>query len=175
MNVRSFERLVSAHGAPAAGLDAVTRHLRAMGLLPLGGRGTNAPNISPQGAAIILLVLAGVANPNSREQVAGFLSQFGRENEHSQQPNAALDLLTGILADTAQAATIDEVRVCRKTAEVTFAYEDGRSETFRELSEEHLRDEGAERSGFRVEGVLSQALLVRASIGLRQTADVSAH
>lgn len=175
MNVRSFERLVSAHGAPAAGLDALTRHLRAMGLLPLGGRGTNAPDITPQGAAIILLVLAGVPNPNSREQVEGFLAHFGREKEQVPQPNAALDLLAGILADTAQAATIDEVRVCRNTAEVTFAYQDGRTETYRSLSEERLRLEGAERSGFRVEGVLSQALLVRASVSLRQSADVSVH
>lgn len=167
MNVRDFERLLAVQGLHKASLDAVTRHLRAMKLLPLGGRGTNAPAITREGAALILLVYAGVGNPNSDQQVKRFLSEFGCKPGKPPEPNAARDFLTELLSDPASAAAVTEVRVSRDTADVAIHFEDGRREVYRALSEEQLGERGAERPPGELEYSLRQSLLVRAAAALR--------
>lgn len=167
MNVRDFERLLATHGLHRASLDAITRHLRAMKLLPVGGRGPNAPAITAEGAALVLLVVAGVSNPNSSDQVECFLSEFGCKPGEPLQPNAARDFLTYVVSDPANAASVKEIRVSRDTADVTVYFEDGRIETYRALSEEDLLTRGAERPGGELEYTLRQSLLIRAASALR--------
>src|SRR5438045_3744774 len=59
MRAREFESELSALSfwSPSE-IDQCTRQLRQAGLLPIGGRGLNAPDITPEHAALILIGLA---------------------------------------------------------------------------------------------------------------------
>lgn len=158
MNVRGFEKRLSPL-APAASLDAITRHLRRMGLLPIGGRGASAPDITAEGAALILLALAGVANPNSAEQTARFINALRRSADGGFDEG-------GVVAEVARALTnpdtifprLREIRVCRASGDAQFVYHDGEVEAFRHVAD--MDDATIDPGSFRVEGVLPQKLLM---------------
>lgn len=166
MNVRRFERFLTSHGAPAPSLDAITRHLRGMGLLPVGGRGANAPEITAEGAALVLLALAGVANPNSAEQTARFIKKFTGAESEGRAKEGLLAVLEQMLLDRRLAAQVAEIRVCRMSTDTTIVYHNGNSETFRDESRGSGDDGVSPAAAFRVEGVLPQTLLILASLAI---------
>src|SRR5258707_14088178 len=62
MRARSLElNLVNTEAVGAADIDGRNRALRALDLLPTGGGGPHAPNISPQNAASMFLGFGGAS------------------------------------------------------------------------------------------------------------------
>lgn len=161
MNVRDLERLLIERGAGAAKIDAVTRRLRAVGRLPRGGRGPNAPAISSKEAATILVALAGSQKGTEADARLDKL-EVVRSQSRARFGTPVLDAVARVLDDPSSTPGLDQVRVGRMTQHVEFTYDDGRKEEFLP-SRPRPRNER-----YYAEGIIPAALLRKISTELRQ-------
>lgn len=160
MNVRQFEKFIVQYGATAASLDMITRKLRSKDLLPVGGRGPNAPTIGPSEAAWILLVLAGCSIPAAADATANRVRTLKSEWKRPDGLNWNLhNVVRDLLVDRNALNDVKEIRVCRSAAAATIVYEDGREEHFVGSNLPYLAHPDLRGLDFRVEGVLSKQLL----------------
>ena len=122
--------------------------------LPLakGGRGTNAPRISPKEAAATLIAVAGSSKANEANSRLEKLEPL-----RSKSPGkVARTLLDAIISHLCFGSALDElleIRVARTKRRATFHFRDGRVEEFLPVKP----DERSDR--FYVEGVLPAPLL----------------
>lgn len=161
MRARELERLLVAHDAPASFLDTVTRVLRTEGKLPIGGRGINAPHISPDEAAWTLLGLAGTDVAAQAVHAIARLLELGLPpGERSRTGERRfVDAVQMLLHKPELAATVSEVRVGRSHALSQVLYRDGHVERFvlSGISPSKASTVGAMK--FRTEGILTGELL----------------
>lgn len=163
VRVRELERLLNERGAGAAKLDAVTRRLRQMGRLPTGGRGPNAPHIGPEGAAAILIALAGSAKGAEADLRLKKLAELAQVK--SGKARTLMDAVTQLLEHPEHLAELREVRVGRTTRHAVFVFNDGRTEEFRSETQKAVAS-----SRFYVEGVLTSQLLMAVAEALQPAA-----
>lgn len=160
MRIREFERnLVFSTAWGAAEIDQRTRRLRELGELPVGGRGLNAPEITPRHAAMILIALAAADSaPRTAQVVRDYPSLRSGEGAAGGQ---FLDALVEILSAPATAETVRDVRVCRSEASATITMING--------DQLHYRDpqvNGTANPGGYVEAVLTGELLHNIAVSL---------
>lgn len=130
MRAREFEKLLALLDPKpwtASEIDQRTRGLRDAGLLPVGGRGLNAPHITAQHAALILISLAATNSAvETVEAVPAYASMeaVGPDTLFSGQVMFA-DALGGILADRYGMMEILEVFICRTWPEAKIKYQRG--------------------------------------------------
>lgn len=120
--LRTLE-LVTFRGA--AELDIIGRELRKFQMLPKGGRGLNAPALSAQDVATVLIGMAGAANANAAAravldiaplQPAGGLRASFRATE------TFADALAFALAHGDAARMVETVRICQSTPAASIAW-----------------------------------------------------
>ncbi|PWG03487.1 hypothetical protein [Sphingosinicella humi] len=170
MNVRQFEKFLTQYGASAASLDMITRKLRSMELLPVGGRGPNAPTIGPAEAAWILLVLAGSSIPTAADATASRIRSLKSVKKHADGSDWFLHhAIRDLLGHRDTLATVKEVRVCRTTSAATIIYEDGREDHFVGSILPFLNNPDLRGLDFRVDGVLSKHLLLHSAQAIAPT------
>lgn len=109
VRIRELEEVLAELGVwSSSQIDQHARRLRGLGLLPIGGRGVNAPKATPKDAATLIVSLAATTAPSGAHrgpQVIGKLKlrkEAGRENV----PFLArrfLDAFTEVLSDVALA------------------------------------------------------------------------
>ncbi|PGH56520.1 hypothetical protein CRT60_16490 [Azospirillum palustre] len=146
-------------------LDHFGRALRAAGLLPLGGRGLAAPEITPQHVANMLIALAVAEKPgDAPNAVIGYAAMPVAECDAAADIDAVADTfgeaLLEILNPSAAGPEVLSVRICRswplaiiETKQGEYSYGYATNETAREAG---FQTWGA-REEFRYgAGVLSQ-------------------
>lgn len=160
MNVRDLERLLVNLGCEASTLDVITRLLRANDLLPVGGRGPNAPTIGAVEAARIVLAVAG------SEVAARSLSALESMAQLYCDNRDFVGTMQALLADPEAAATVKEVRISRNLPLAIIAYDTGEEERFTSLQV----DGGllSEHNRYRSEGVLPGLMLAEIAGGLEE-------
>lgn len=167
MRVRQLEFALQELGVPASALDVVTRQLRAQKMLPVGGRGLNAPKIGPDEAAWVLIGLAG---SDAAAQAAWALHKQlelrmvpGSAPRHSDEFVSVVQILLG---NPDWAGEVVELRVGRSHALSQIIYRDGHVERFVGPDAPHLAAGGGMR--FRTEGVIGGGMLHQIAIDLAE-------
>jgi hypothetical protein len=126
MRARGLElNLVSMGAVGAADIDGRNRSLRELNLLPTGGRGPHAPQITPEHSGYMLLGLASAVASDAGEaakRYAAFVEPKGGK---------LIDRLTQLLSDPDRANQIDEVRLCRTHPWVMIVTSEGKREIYR--------------------------------------------
>jgi hypothetical protein len=128
MRAREFERDLAALSFwTESEIDQCTRQLRAVGSLPTGGRGLNAPDITAEHAAIILIGLAAARRskdiPNAVETYGLMLPVA----EPFESANRLRDVLTLLLTSWEQLKSrfkINGLVVCTTWPEATLHFTD---------------------------------------------------
>jgi hypothetical protein len=126
MKARYFERCLAETylAATPATLDILMRELRRVGLVPVGGRGNNAPDISPRNVAAILIGrgCASVAS-GAGERVLQYCELV--QPAKADAPKL-IDALAEYLSDS-EDTELEEVRISRHHWRAEFVYRDGTS------------------------------------------------
>lgn len=152
MIVRDLERLLCAHGVGGAKLDAVTRKLRECGRLPKGGRGTNAPEIGSNEAAMILIAIAGAGKGIEAEARLAKLDRM-RTSSTKKLGKSLVECLASLLDHPAELEMVREVRISRTTSRASFRYVSEETDQFLPNNSKAREDR------FQVEGILPRELL----------------
>jgi len=147
-------------------MDGVTRELRASGRLPKGGRGTNAPRISPKEAATTLIAVAGSSKANEANSRLDKLEPL-RSSLPRKAPQTLIDSLTAFLGDEAAFERLLEVRIARTRRRASFHFRDGTVEEFLPAKPDGRRDR------FYVEGILPAALLQLVARAMDESGDIT--
>ena len=158
MNVRDLERLLTAFGVGAAKMDGTTRRLREIGRLPLGGRGTNAPEIAAENAAAVLVAVAGSGKAIEADNRLAKLE----ESAKAQSGETIVAAISRMLDHPAELETIAEVRVSRTSRSASVHHTDGRVDRYGDSRS------ASRPTKFRVEGVLPSSLLKTVSNDLKK-------
>jgi hypothetical protein len=171
MRARSLELFLVGHGAAgAADIDGRNRQLRELELLPTGGRGPHAPDISAKHAAYMLLGLgsSSVAAEagNTAKRYAAFVNHHDPKSD-----TTLLERLTELLSDPERANEVEEVRVCRTYPWVLIVAKNGDRTAYRPRKEKPTgkRDYMA---GGREEYVIGSFLLHQIAIDLASNQDL---
>lgn len=167
MRVRQLERLLTTLGASATALDIVTRQLREATRLPIGGRGANAPHITGDEAAWIIIALA--STETASQAVAGLSRQTELQLPREVEPRHSrsfVDTVQLILGSQEWAGNVVEIRVGRSHARSQVIYTNGDVENFVLPGMTAKQAEGVGTAAFRSEAVLSRGLLHQVAIEL---------
>jgi hypothetical protein len=152
VNARDFERLLQQQGGSSAKLDATTRRLRARGLLPSGGRGSNAPEIGPAEAAVILIAFAG--SLKGTEADARFEKlQVLRSAPGTTFACSLVEALASYLANPSRYPRLTKIRISKTHRYAAFEYKDGGQEEFLPARPKPIDDR------LQSEGILTATLL----------------
>jgi hypothetical protein len=106
MKVASVQTLLSLYRFTQRRVESIATELRAHGVLPKGGRGPYAPEISPHETAMFILAVAGAEKVADAVGAAQRLSVL---TDHNGQNLA--DTLAAILADPERAHKVLHIRV----------------------------------------------------------------
>lgn len=124
MRAREFESsLIGLSPWRPSEIDQRTRGLRDAGMLPVGGRGLNAPDIEPQHAAAILLSLA--ASDRAPDAVDAARTRLEMVPVEGKSPAATQNFATAlaaILSDPDYKLKVKRVVVCRTWPEASIEY-----------------------------------------------------
>src|SRR5689334_1814244 len=113
MRARQFEMLLASFGLwSSSEIDQRTRALREIGALPIGGRGLNAPDITAEHAAMILIALASTERAGDAREATQVYASMADE---SGRTFAAA--LTAALSDPLDKLHLERVTVCRTIPE----------------------------------------------------------
>ncbi len=141
MRARSLElNLVNTEAVGAADIDGRNRALRALDLLPTGGRGPHAPNISPEHAAYMLLGLGSASVAADAGRAAKRYASF--VNPAAPKAGTLLIYLTDLLSHPDAANKIEEVRMCRTHPWVMIVAADGQRVIYRPIRTGRESDDG---------------------------------
>lgn len=130
VNGRDLERIMRAMGATHSGVDTVSRKLRQVSRLPLGGRGFNAPRIGASEAAAFLATYAGADPASDAAAKIKELEKLSYVENGPRRHLPFLKALTAILESPAAADSVMEVRVGRNVERADIWFRDGRTERF---------------------------------------------
>lgn len=171
MKARVLERTLATMGAAPSALDLCTRELRRVGMLPIGGRGPNAPEIDFTGAASMLVGLACSSVASQAGDTAIFYASFvDPSNPYGETLLAAL---SKILGDQQTAHDVDEIRFCRSMPWVMFVNKDGTKKTFHPPGTNYPGDTNKyNRRGAREEYVIGSLLLHQIAIDFAQAKEI---
>lgn len=125
MHVKALERLVSSRGVNASKADTITRRLREMGHLPLGGRGANAPKIEAPEVAKFLIAVAGSPKANDASVRLEKLMALRGPNKRT-----LLDALEDILLNAESRRSVREIRIARTRTQAVIVTGDRTLEEF---------------------------------------------
>jgi len=150
MKVRDLERLCAANGVGATKADMVTRSLREVEELRVGGRGANAPDANPEDAAKLLIALTGSSTGKLAVDRLKVLSSL-RSNK--QKSATLLSRLTELLGGHEDLDRLVQCRIGRNIREAQFIFSDSKVEQFLLYSPKDYSER------LRVEGVIPGAFL----------------
>lgn len=123
MRARDLELLLpTLSGHTAADLDLRFRELRKMRMLPTGGRGRHAPDITAEHVATILIAVAG---STKAIEAARAVLDFAPLREVEGGGETFAEALTTILNDEDLAGVVGAVRLCRTLNFAEIEYENG--------------------------------------------------
>jgi hypothetical protein len=169
MRARSLElNLVNTEAVGAADIDGRNRALRALDLLPTGGRGPHAPNISPEHAAYMLLGLGSASVAADAGRAAKRYASF--VNPAAPKAGTLLIYLTDLLSHPDAANKIEEVRMCRTHPWVMIVAADGQRVIYRPPNEKHTGTKDY-MTGGREEYVIGAGLLHQIAIDIALNQD----
>jgi len=127
MRVREFERRLQALTPwNASEIDQRTRALREIGLLAVGGRGLNAPQINPDGAAYVVLSLAVTNRPDeTHDAVSTYASMIsaGDPRKAIGDTHVFFEALASIL-DAENKLRCTSVKICKSWPDATIEFKD---------------------------------------------------
>jgi hypothetical protein len=129
MKARYFERCLAEtyQAATPATLDLVMRELRRVGLVPVGGRGRNAPDIDRRTVAAILIgLVCGTIASQVGERTLWYC-KFVRPDE--QDGPTLVDAIAALLSHP-ENTELEEIRISRTHARADFVFSDGSSVTY---------------------------------------------
>ena len=174
MRAREFERAVVAQAPQAwsaSELDQRTRRLREVGLLPVAGRGLNAPDILPEHAAAILISLTANARAERAVQAVGTYAALHPVKRAGAAPFADKatfgEALAAILGDPENRLGVAEVVVCRTWPEATVRFQHPSAERAETVYRSVMgRNETSATGEVREEVTLTYYILQELAIGL---------
>jgi len=168
MRAREFERSLEVMSPwRASEIDQRMRGLREAGLLPVGGRGLNAPDIEPEHAAAILVSLAATERAaDAAEAVRAYSAMLLVAGKRFGETPSFGESLAAILGDSADELKVEEVVVCRTWPEAVVKFRGPR----RRLETAVYRPERSPPQGYgfgaRVDTTLMGGLLQQIAIDL---------
>jgi len=173
MKARSFERALAQEyqAATPAALDLCMRELRRVGLVPVGGRGPNAPDLNFENVAAILIGLACSSIASQSGDKAKAYSKF--VDPKNPKGPTLIQTMAALFADQQHAADFDEIRFCRTRPRVEFVQQDGGRITYHPPGTDLPGNPNKYNRGFaREEYVYGSALLEQIAIDFEFGEDI---
>jgi hypothetical protein len=152
LKVRDFERLLASNGVAPSKMDAITRLLREHARVPTSNRGPQAPNITPDTAAVILIAVAGTGKSLNAVRRLEKLEKLKCVEHPNSEP---VDELAKMIARPGKLVDLKEIRVGRNARRITFLFDNGVERVY--LPKTKTKPDYSGR--FIVEGTLSRKLL----------------
>lgn len=134
MNVREFERFLTGPigGFSAPDLDLRTRRLREHRMLPIGGRGLNAPVIDAGHVATILIAIAGSEKAvHAHQAVLTYAPMIPKNEDRSKLHfdfkgcKTFAAMLEDICDKQVLADRVEKIEICRSWPEARIFWKDG--------------------------------------------------